>query len=97
MLSHYMKMPPHYFRDLYEMTLSDLEASVGVMPRDVFEKLRCAFKFRPHFEVCNMFNVKYVLPHRHFIKEEPNKKEEPEKNETKIKEVVSFVKTKEES
>jgi hypothetical protein len=43
MPSKYMKMPPRYFRDMlanmHEMTLCDLGASVGVMPRDVFEKL----------------------------------------------------------
>jgi hypothetical protein len=54
-----------------------------------------AFKFQPCLKVCNTFNVNYVPPHRRFIKEEPNKKEEPERKETKIKEVVAFVKTKE--
>jgi hypothetical protein len=43
MLSQYMKLPPCYIRDIlankHEVTLCDLEASVGVMPRDVFEKL----------------------------------------------------------
>jgi hypothetical protein len=56
------------------------------------------FKFQPHFEVCNTFNVKYVPPHRRFIKEEPKKKEESEKKKVKeIKEVVASVKTKEQS
>jgi hypothetical protein len=118
----------------HEMTLCDLGASVGVMPRHVFEKLclpklkpmaMClelgdnsirypagitedarvkvgeikfdiygegsALKFQPHFEVCNMFKVKYVPPHHLFIKVEPEKKE------AKIKEVVASVKTKKES
>jgi hypothetical protein len=45
-----------------------------------------------------MFNVKYVPPHRRFIKEEPKKKEESEKKKVKeIKEVVASVKTKEQS
>jgi hypothetical protein len=122
----------------HEMTLCDLGASMGVMLRDMFEKLclpelkpmtmclelgdnsirypagiaedapvkvgeikfdiydkRSAFKFQPRFEVCNTFNVKYVPPHRHFIKEEPKKKEESEKKETKIKEVVASIKTEE--
>jgi hypothetical protein len=38
---------------------------------------RSSFKFRPHFEVCNMIKVKYILPHRCVSKEEPRKKEEP--------------------
>jgi hypothetical protein len=139
-----MKMPPRYFQDMvtnkHEMALCDLEASVGVMPTDMFEKLclpelkpmaMClelgdnpifypmgiaedapikigetkfniygegsSFEFLPRFEVCNTFNVKYVPPHRRFIKEEPKKKEEPERKEKKIKEVVAFVKTKEQS
>jgi hypothetical protein len=41
-----------------------------------------------------MFNVKYVPPHRRFIKEDPKNKEEPKKKDTKIKEVVASVKTK---
>jgi hypothetical protein len=57
---------------------------------------RSAFKFQPCLEVWNTFNFKYVPPHRRFIKEEPRKKDELEK-ETKIKEVVASVKTKEES
>jgi hypothetical protein len=48
MSSQYMKMPPRYFRDMlankHEMTLCDLGASVGVMPRDEFEKLRRPLK-----------------------------------------------------
>jgi hypothetical protein len=56
---------------------------------------RSAFEFRPHLEVCNMINVKYVLPHRHFNKEETRKKKELEKKEAKeIKEVVASVKIK---
>jgi hypothetical protein len=38
---------------------------------------RSSFKFRPHFEVCNMIKVKYIPPHRRVSKEEPRKKEEP--------------------
>jgi hypothetical protein len=56
---------------------------------------RSAFEFRPRFEVCNMINVKYVLPHCRFNKEETRKKEELEKKEAKeIKEVVASVKIK---
>jgi hypothetical protein len=55
---------------------------------------RSAFKFQPRLRVCNAFNVKYIPPHLHFMKEEPKKKEELEK-ETKVKEVVASVKTKE--
>jgi hypothetical protein len=56
---------------------------------------RSSFKFRPHFEVCNMIKVKYIPPHRHVSKEEPRKNEEPEKKEAKeIKEVVVSLKIK---
>jgi hypothetical protein len=51
---------------------------------------KSSFKFRPHLEVCNMIEVKYVPPHLHVVKEEPRKKEEQ-----KVKEVVASVKTKE--
>jgi hypothetical protein len=30
---------------------------------------RSSFKFRPHFEVCNMIKVKYIPPHRRISKE----------------------------
>jgi hypothetical protein len=57
---------------------------------------RSSFKFRPRLEVCNMIEVKYILPHRRVVKEEPRKKEEPEKKEVKkFKEVVASVKLKE--
>jgi hypothetical protein len=142
MPSQYMKMRPHYFQDIlanmHEMTLCDLGASMGVMPRDVFKKLclpklkpmamclelgdnsihylvgiaehapvkvgeikfdiygeRSAFMFQPRLEVCNMFNVKYVPPYRCFMKKQPKKKEESEKKETKMKEVVASIKTRE--
>jgi hypothetical protein len=40
-----------------------------------------------------MIEVKYILPHRRIVKEEPRKKEESEKKEVKkIKEVVASVK-----
>jgi hypothetical protein len=57
---------------------------------------KSSFKFRPRLVVCNMIEVKYILPHRRVVKEEPRKKEEPKKKEVKkIKEVVASVKTKE--
>jgi hypothetical protein len=57
---------------------------------------RNSFKFRPRLEVCNMIEVKYILPHRQVVKEEPRKKEEPKKKEAKkVKQVVASVKTKE--
>ena len=40
-------------------------------------------EFRPRIEVCNMINVKYVLPHRHVTEEKPKKEEEPNKKEAK--------------
>jgi hypothetical protein len=30
--------------------------------------------FRPRLEVCNMIEVKYILPHHYVAKEEPRKK-----------------------
>jgi hypothetical protein len=57
---------------------------------------KSSFKFRPHLEVCNMIEVKYVPPHCHIVKEEPRKKEELKKKEAnKVKEVVASFKTKE--
>jgi hypothetical protein len=57
---------------------------------------KSSFKFRPHLEVCNMIEVKYDAPHCHVVKEETRKKEEPKNKEVKkVKEVVAFVKTKE--
>jgi hypothetical protein len=57
---------------------------------------RSSFKFRPRLEVCNMIEVKYIPPHRRVVKKEPRKKEESKKMEVKkIKEVVAFVKIKE--
>jgi hypothetical protein len=51
---------------------------------------RSSFKFRPHLEVCNMIEVKYVPPHCCVVKKEPKKKDMK-----KIKEVVASLKTKE--
>jgi hypothetical protein len=57
---------------------------------------RSSFKFRPRLEVCNMIEVKYILPHRRVVKEEPRKKEGLKKKEVKkVKEVVAPVKIKE--
>jgi hypothetical protein len=43
-----------------------------------------------------MIEVKYIPPHHRVVKEEPRKKEESKKKEVKkIKEVVAFVKIKE--
>jgi hypothetical protein len=43
-----------------------------------------------------MIEVKYILPHRRVVKEEPRKKEGPKKKEVKkVKEVVAPVKIKE--
>jgi hypothetical protein len=46
---------------------------------------KSSFKFRPRLEVCNMFEVKNIPPHRHVVKEEPKKKKEPKKDMKKIK------------
>jgi hypothetical protein len=51
---------------------------------------RSSFKFRPHLEVCNMIEVKYIPPHHHIVKEETRKTEVK-----KFKEVVASVKIKE--
>jgi hypothetical protein len=73
----------------------DALVKVGEINIDINGERR-AFKLQPRFEVCNTFNVKYVPPQHRFIKEEPKKKEDPEK-ETKIKENVASVKTKDQS
>ena len=52
------------------------------------------FKFRPRLEVCNMVNVKYVLPHRHVTEEKPKKEESNKKEAKKEKEVVASIATK---
>ena len=53
------------------------------------------FKFHPRLEVCNMINVKYVLPHRCVTEEKLKKEEEPNKKEVKKeKEVVASIATK---
>ena len=50
------------------------------------------FKFRPCLDVCNMINVKYVLPHCRVTEEKPNKEEEPNKKEAKKEiEVVASI------
>jgi hypothetical protein len=55
-----------------------------------------SFKFRPHFEVCNMIKVKSIPPHHRVSKEDPRKNEDPRKKEAnEIKEVVASVKIKE--
>jgi hypothetical protein len=79
--------------------LKSVGATIDVGKREIKFDIngeRSSFKFQPHLEVCNMIEVKYVLPHRRVVKEGPRKKEEPKKKEVKkIKEVVASVKTKE--
>ena len=49
----------------------------------------------PRFKVCNMINVKYVLPHRRVTEEKPKKEEEPnEKEAKKVIEVIASIATK---
>jgi hypothetical protein len=73
-----------------------IDVGKGEINFDINGGERSSFKFQPRLEVCNMIEVKYVPPHRHVVKEEPRKKEEPEKKDVKkIKEIVAFVKTKE--
>jgi hypothetical protein len=69
----------------------DAPVKVGEIKFNIYDK-GSTFKFQPRFKVCNTSNVKYVPPHHRFIKEEPKKKEEPEKVE-----VVASVKTEEQS
>jgi hypothetical protein len=69
-----------------------IDVGKGEIKFDINDE-RSSFKFRPHFDVCNMINAKYVPPHHCFSKEEPRKKEEPKKKEAKgIKEVVASIK-----
>jgi hypothetical protein len=85
--------------------LKTVEAIIDVVKGDIdfdINAEKSSFKFRPHLEVCNMIEVKYVPPHRHVVKEEPREKEglkknmEPKKKDVKkIKEDVASVKTKE--
>jgi hypothetical protein len=35
---------------------------------------RSSFKFRPHLEVCNMIEVKYILPHHRVVKSQGRRK-----------------------
>jgi hypothetical protein len=48
---------------------------------------RSSFKFRSRLEVCNMIEVKNVLPHRHVVKEEPREKEGLKKKKEPKKDV----------
>jgi hypothetical protein len=57
-----------------------IDVGKGEIKFDINGK-RSSFKFRPSLEVCNMIEVKYILPHRRIVKEELRKKEEPEKKE----------------
>jgi hypothetical protein len=79
--------------------LKTVGATIGVGKGEIKFDIngeRSSFKFRPHLEVCNMIEVKYILPHRRVVKEEPRKKEEPKKKKVKkIKEAVASVKIKE--
>jgi hypothetical protein len=72
-----------------------IDVGKGEIKFDINDE-RSSFKFRPRLKVCNMIEVKYILPHRRIVKEEPRKKEEPKKKEVKkIKEVIASVKIKE--
>jgi hypothetical protein len=72
-----------------------IDVGKGEIKFDINDE-RSSFKFRPRLEVCNMIEVKYILPHRCVVKEEPRKEEEPKKKEVKkIKEVVASIKIKE--
>jgi hypothetical protein len=94
--------PPLFLRRPFLKTVGDtIDVGKGEIMFDINGE-RSSFKFRPHLEVCNMIEVKYVPPHRRVVKEEPKKKEdlkekeEPKKKDVKkIKEVVASVKTKE--
>jgi hypothetical protein len=94
--------PPLVLRRPFLKTVGDtIDVGKGEIMFDINGE-RSSFKFRPHLEVCNMIEVKYVPPHRRVVKEEPRKKEdlkekeEPKKKDVKkIKEVVASVKTKE--
>jgi hypothetical protein len=65
----------------------DAPVKVGEIKLDIYVE-RSAFKFQPRFEVCNMFNVKYVPPHRRFIGEEPKKKEESERRKQRSRKLL---------
>jgi hypothetical protein len=72
-----------------------IDVGKGEIKFDINGK-RSSFKFRPHLEVCNMIEVKYIPPHHRIVKEERRKKEEPKKKGVKkVNEVVASVKIKE--
>jgi hypothetical protein len=52
----------------------DAPIKVGEIRFDIYGEMS-TFKFQPCFDLCNTFNVKFVPPHRGFIKEEPKNKE----------------------
>jgi hypothetical protein len=96
------KRPPILGRPFLKTVGATIEVGKGEIMFDI-NRERSSFKFLPHLEVCNMIEVKNVPPHHRVVQEEPRKKEglkkkkEPKKKEVKkIKEVVAFVKTKEE-
>jgi hypothetical protein len=64
-----------------------IDVGKGEIMFDINEE-RSSFKFRPRLEVCNMIEVKYVLPHHRVVKEEPRKKEELKKKEESKKKDV---------
>jgi hypothetical protein len=98
------EMPPLILgRPFLKTVKATIDVGKGEIMFDISGE-RSSFKFRPRLEVCNMIEVKNVPPHLHVVKEEPRKKEglknkkEPKKKDVKkIKEVVAFVKTKEEN
>jgi hypothetical protein len=89
------KPPLIHGRPFLKTVGATIDVSKGEIKFDINGE-RSSIKFRPRLEVCNMIEVKYILPRHCIVKEEPRKKEEPEKKEVKkIKEVVASVKIKE--
>jgi hypothetical protein len=67
-------------RPLLKTVGATIDVGKGEINFDINSE-KSSFKFRPHLEVCNMIEVKYVPPHRHVVKEEPRKKEGLKKKE----------------
>jgi hypothetical protein len=89
-------------RPFFKTVGATIDVGKGEIMFDIYGE-RSSFKFRPLLEACNMIEVKNVPPHRRVVKEEQREKEglkkkkEPKKKDVKkIKEVIAFVKTKEE-
>ena len=87
------KAPLILGRPFLKTTRTNIDIGKGEIKFDI-NGTTSEFKFPPRLEVCNMINVKYVLPHRRVTEEKLKKEEEPNKKEAMKKEVVASIATK---